>query len=164
MKKVLFIRHAKSSWKLIDVKDIHRPLNNRGLRDAPMMGEQLAKRQIFPDLMISSDAVRAYTTAQIIAEKVNYPISEIEQKNEIYHATGEMILNILRDVSDDKNVVFIFGHNPTFTMVANHFSDDTIENVPTCGVIAVDFKIEHWRDLHQTNGRFSFFDFPKNYL
>lgn len=164
MKTVLFIRHAKSSWKFPDLKDFDRPLNKRGLRDAPIMGEQLAKRQIFPDLMISSDAVRAYTTAQIIATKLNYPIQNIQQENKIYEATPETVLNILRQVADDKNVVFIFGHNPTFTMIANHFSDEKIENVPTCGILAVNFEMESWKELNQQNSRFSFFDFPKNYL
>jgi phosphohistidine phosphatase len=164
MKTVLFIRHAKSSWKSFDLKDIERPLNKRGLRDAPFMGEKLAHRQIFPDLMISSDAVRAYTTAQIIATKLNYPIQNIQQKHEIYEATPETVLNVLRQVADDKNVVFIFGHNPTFTMIANHFSDDKIENVPTCGILAVNFEMQSWKELNQQNSHFSFFDFPKNYL
>jgi phosphohistidine phosphatase len=164
MKTVLFIRHAKSSWKFPDLKDIDRPLNKRGLRDAPFMAEQLVKRQIFPDLIVSSPAVRAYTAAQIIAEKLNYPIQDIQQESKIYEATPETILDILRQLPDEKEVILIFGHNPTFTMIANHFSDEYIDNVPTCGIVAVNFEIASWKELNQQNSRFSFFDFPKNYL
>jgi phosphohistidine phosphatase len=163
MKTVIFIRHAKSSWKFPELTDFDRPLNERGLRDAPFMGEQLRNRQIFPDLIVSSPAVRAYTTAQIIATKLNYPIQNIQQESNIYEATPETVLNILRQLPDDKNIVFIFGHNPTFTMIANHFSDETIENVPTCGIVAVNFEMASWKALNQPNSRFSFFDFPKNY-
>jgi phosphohistidine phosphatase len=164
MKTVLFIRHAKSSWKFPDLEDIDRPLNKRGLRDAPFMAEQLAKRQIFPDLIVSSPAVRAYTAAQIIAKKLNYPIIDIQQESKIYEATPETVLDLLRELPNEKEVIFIFGHNPTFTMIANHFSDEYIDNVPTCGIVAVNFEIESWAELNQQNSRFSFFDFPKNYL
>jgi phosphohistidine phosphatase len=164
MKTVLFIRHAKSSWKFTDLEDIDRPLNKRGLRDAPLMGEQLLNRQIFPDLMISSNAVRAYSTALIIATKLKYPVQNIQQKNQIYEATSETVLNILRQLPDDKNIVFIFGHNPTFTMIANQFSSENIVNVTTCGIVAINFEIASWEALNQQNSHFSFFDFPKNYL
>ncbi|MFT5833889.1 MAG: phosphohistidine phosphatase [Cognaticolwellia sp.] len=161
MKTVVFIRHAKSSWKFMDLTDFQRPLNKRGLRDAPIMGERLQKRKIFPDLIVSSTAVRAYATAKIIAKKLNYKIDDIQQKAEIYESSRETVLNILRELPNKKNIVFVFGHNPTFTTLANYFSNDYIPNVPTCGMVAIDFEIDKWQDLDQAGSCFSFFDYPK---
>ncbi|NJN77632.1 MAG: histidine phosphatase family protein [Saprospiraceae bacterium] len=114
--------------------------------------------------MLSSTAVRAYSTARFIAEALDYKIELIQQEKAIYEASVNTVLEVLRGLSDDKNVVFIFGHNPTFTMIANDFSDDYIENVPTCGIVAVEFDVDNWENLHQNNSRFLSFDFPKNYL
>ena len=161
MKTVLFVRHAKSSWKFPDLTDFQRPLNKRGLRDAPVMGKRLRKRGMFPDLIISSPAVRAYTTAKFIAKEVGYKPKAIQQEQKVYEASRETVLNILRQLPNDKNIVFIFGHNQTFTTLANYFSDDYIDNVPTSGMVAVNFDIDKWKDLSQKNSHFSFFDYPK---
>ena len=164
MKKLLFIRHAKSSWKDFSLADIERPLNKRGLRDAPFMGRKLKEQGIQPDLLVSSPAVRAYTTAQIIAKALDYPLRKIEKNPKIYEAGTRTIFKIIQGLDDKFKEVLIFGHNPTFTYMANYFSPTLIDNVPTCGIVAVAADIEHWKDFNQDTATFLFFDYPKRYL
>ena len=163
MKKVYFIRHAKSSWDDPGLSDIERPLNKRGLRDGPFMSKMLKGKGIQPDKLISSPANRAFTTATFFAKELNIPEQAIVVRKEIYHAYPEEVLNIIRNLSDADNVILLFGHNPCFTSLANQFSDEYIPNVPTCGIVKVEADVERWSDF-ETDGKLEAFYFPKQYL
>lgn len=162
MKKIFFIRHAKSSWKAIDLRDIERPLNKRGKRDAPVMANRLKSNHITPDLIVSSPAVRAKTTADVFAEQLDYPKDNIQIIPSIYEAMTSEILEIIKTLPNTADTILMFGHNPAFTMVANHFSGYSIENVPTCGIFAVEFEIDTWMNYTLENSKFLFFDYPKS--
>ena len=162
MKTLYIIRHAKSSWKFPELSDAERPLNKRGKRDAPEMGKRLSEKGVFPDLMLSSPANRALTTCQVIADKLDYPKSEIETNEEIYHAGVDSLLKVVRAIDDTWNTVFLFGHNPGFTDFANELTHSDIYNIPTCGIFACTFDTGHWKEVGFGKGEKIFYDYPKN--
>lgn len=162
MKTLYLCRHAKSSWKQPGLDDFDRPLNKRGKKDAPLMGELLEDKGIKPDLIISSPAKRASKTASIIASAVCYDKDKINFKDEIYEASGEELLEVIKGIDDKFNTVMIFGHNPGLTMLHNYLSKHYIDNIPTCGVVALQLK-SSWKDIDKYSAKFLFFEHPKLY-
>lgn len=161
MKTLFLVRHAKSSWDYPELDDIERPLNKRGKRDAPEMGKRLKKRGIFPDLMITSPAERAHTTCAIVADILDYPQGEIIIDEDVYHASEDILLHVLRNCENIWKKVMIFGHNPGFTDFANSIANQSITNIPTCGIFACHFNIDCWTEVDFGKGTFIFFDYPK---
>ncbi len=164
MRQLFLVRHAKSSWDHPGLRDFDRPLNNRGQHDAPRMAKLIKKLGVVPDLLVSSPANRALTTARFFAAGLGYPESDIVQKPEIYEAYPATILRIISGLPDTANTVFLFGHNPTFTDVANQFTDRYIDNVPTCGVIRIDSSAASWAEFYEKNSRVAACYFPKEDL
>ncbi|MCB9035195.1 MAG: histidine phosphatase family protein [Lewinellaceae bacterium] len=164
MKTVFFVRHAKSSWDNPSLRDIERPLNKRGKRDAPFMGKLLKGKGIQPDRLISSPANRAFTTAKYFAQALGIAEAEIESDKRIYDAYPEDILDIVQELPDDYSMVLVFGHNPTFTGVANLFTEDYISNVPTCGIFRIDAEVESWRDFREGKGLLTEYHYPRQYF
>lgn len=161
MKILTLIRHAKSSWDDASLPDKERPLNDRGKRDAPMMGERLAERGVKADLILSSPAVRALMTAEIIAKKIGYKRKNIVVDERIYGAQANTLFNLIRALDDEHECVMLFGHNPELTELARVFSDD-IEDMPTCAVAEFTFDVAHWADLGKQPPTQVTFDFPKS--
>ena len=141
MKTLLLLRHAKSSWKESDLDDIDRPLNSRGLRDAPDMGRRLFERSLIPDFIVSSPAVRARATARFVANEVGYA-RDIVFDEGLYGAESREVLEIVSRFEDQWHTAMVVGHNPAITQLANQFSDRWIENVPTCGALVV--QVSQW--------------------
>lgn len=160
MKTLILVRHAKSSWDDPALPDHERPLNDRGRRDAPKMGERLAKRGIRPDLILSSSAVRALTTARIIAEKIGYAPDAIVVDRRIYGAQVSSLLYLIQELDDAHAQVMIFGHNPELTELAHRFSED-IEDMPTCAVVELTFDVKRWVDVVDSRPIEARFDTPK---
>ncbi len=162
MKTLYLIRHAKSSWKDFSIKDHDRPLNKRGKRDAPFMGKLLNKRSIFPDLIVSSTANRALTTAKIIAKEITYPIDKIRTISDIYEASIPDLERVLYGLDDSVDKVFLFGHNPSITYFANEFeTKEYIDNVPTCGIVHLEFPIDSWQKFMLGEGKVISLTIPK---
>ncbi|MGB0523229.1 MAG: SixA phosphatase family protein [Flammeovirgaceae bacterium] len=164
MKTIYLVRHAKSSWKNPNLRDFDRPLNKRGKRDAPFMGMKLKERGLMPDAIISSPAARAKKTAQTIAEKLGFPWGEIEYLERVYDADEEDLLDIIRHQSNKAQTIMLFGHNPEFTWLSNELSKSYIENIPTTGMVRIDFEVDRWKEIAYGKGKLIFFDYPKNYL
>lgn len=163
MKMLYLIRHAKSSWDHPELRDIDRPLGARGLRDAPFMADMLKQQGAMPDKLVSSPAKRAHATAIFFANGLGIDPQEIVLNKEIYEAFGSDILKIARDWPEEWNTVFLFGHNPTFTTVANYFAEEMIENVPTCGIVAIQLDIAKWKSLDRGSGTIRNFWYPKQF-
>ena len=162
MKRLYLVRHAKSSWDDPDLSDIDRPLNKRGKKDAPIMGERLKnEHKAKPDLIISSPAKRAIRTARVIAKELGYPKEKIEIKDSLYASGVTAMLNVIHYLDDSLDEVMLFGHNPDLTSLANYLSNQQVDNIPTCGVFCVDFDVQSWQDVKEGNGIFKFFDYPK---
>lgn len=161
MKTLYLVRHAKSSWKELDVDDIDRPLNKRGKRDAPFMGQRLKQHGVLPDLMLSSPAKRALRTARTIAKELDYPKGDILIEDGLYLQGISAILQVIRALDDRHDTIMLFGHNPDFTTLAEHLTDYQIDNIPTCGIFCIDFNVGSWKEVAEANGNFVFFDYPK---
>jgi len=166
MKKLFIIRHAKSSWDDPELDDFDRPLNKRGQKDAPRMGKRLKEKRITPDIMLSSPAERALATCIAIAKVLEFDKSKIKTDRKLYHASEDEILNIIRNLKDSprdsEEVALIFGHNPGLTEFANTLLNQTIDNIPTCGIVAAELPVERWQDVTFGCGKMLFFDFPKS--
>lgn len=164
MKTLYLIRHAKSSWKNQNLRDYERPLNKRGKRDAPFMGEKLNSKGLKVDAIVSSPASRAKKTAQIIAEKLHFPWGEIEYLDRVYDADEDDLLDIIQHQPKEVEVMMLFGHNPEFTDLANELANSDIDNVPTTGIVCINFDVDRWKEVAFGKGDLVFFDYPKNYL
>jgi len=163
VKKLYLIRHAKSSWKDLELSDFDRPLNKRGKEDAPLMGELLAQMGVVPGAIYSSPAKRAKRTAKIIAQKVGFN-KDINFIDRVYEASSYELLDLIRSFSDKYSSVFLFGHNPGFSLLAEDLSGEYVENIPTSGIYAISFDIEKWRDVGEGEGKAIGFWYPKKDL
>lgn len=161
MKTLFVIRHAKSSWKDEGLSDMDRPLKKRGRSDALIMAKVLHRNSINPQQIVSSPALRARTTAEIIAMELGFDSQKIEINKQLYFEGVENIFKVIHSLTED--VVFIFGHNPEFTDLVNMFTTKEIDNLPTCGIVGVEFKINDWSEASKQNGKLAFYDFPKRH-
>lgn len=161
MKTLFLIRHAKSSWKNALLVDQDRPLNKRGERDAPQMGQRLANRQARPDLVISSPALRAYETAVRIADEIGYAEDDIQTSKELYLQGKSGIMDVLSGINPEISCVMLFAHNPGVTIAANYLANADIDHIPTCGVAEIQFDVEFWTDVEGGTGKLILFDYPK---
>lgn len=163
MKRLLLIRHAKSSWSNPDLEDIDRPLSKRGKRDAPFMGERLGREGIFPDLIYTSPAKRARKTAKHIARSVGYPDEGIVRKSDIYSSDINSLLAVVKETPENVNTLFLVGHNYVLTDLAEFLTGEVLVNVPTCGIVAMQFGCSVWSDVDGGHGELLFFDYPKKH-
>jgi phosphohistidine phosphatase len=163
MKFLYLLRHAKSSWKHSQLDDFERPLNKRGRRDAPFMGEILKKREVCPDLVLSSPATRAAVTAREISLKIEYPVEKIVYLEPIYAAGINTLINIIEEIDGDVHRAMLCGHNPGLTGLANFIGDKPVANIPTCGIYGIEMDIASWHKIGEKCGKTIFFEFPKKH-
>ena len=143
MKTLFLVRHAKSSRDDPALADKERPLNDRGMRDAPKMGERLATHDVRPDLILSSPAVRALATAEIIARKLGYKVKDIVVEERLYAAAPDDLLEVVHELGDKPKRVMLFGHNPELTELAHRLSSK-VTDMPTCAVAEFSFDTKSW--------------------
>ena len=153
------MRHAKSSWDNNLVSDFDRPLNSRGEKSAPLMGEILLKKNIKPDLILASPANRAKTTATIVGEILG---TSVTYQKSIYESSLMNIMMILNAIEEDVESCLLVGHNPALTALINALSDFSLDNLPTAGVVAITFA-SAWSEIEPRSGAFLFFEYPKKY-
>ena len=146
MKTLYLVRHAKSSWKF-DVIDHERPLNDRGLNDGPKVAAYVAAKMPKPDLIMSSDAMRSKTTSFFFAKAYQIPDNDIVLNHRLYDFDGRDLVEVIRNCDDTIDCLMVFGHNNAMTNFVNTYGDLYTDNVPTCGFTAIQFDIEHWKDL-----------------
>ena len=161
MKTIILIRHAKSDWSIPGLKDIDRPLNERGYSDAHKIGMLLRDKFIGKKLFISSPAIRAISTALIFSQEINYPQEKILLKPELYEAEAAVYENIIRSMDDEYDVVFIFGHNPTISEVIGQLSKTQTGELPTCSASVLIFETNRWSKTHTSTSTMEMQLFPK---
>ncbi len=161
MKTLSILRHAKSSWSDASLSDKERPLNKRGKRDAPMMGQRLKTSAIRPSLIVSSPAVRAWTTAKTVAEEISYPREFLQRDDRLYLAGVGQLLGVVSEQDAGFNSVMIVGHNPGLTDFANLLVPGITPNVPTCGLVAVEIDTDDWDLRGNPACRLLLYDYPK---
>jgi phosphohistidine phosphatase len=163
MKILYLVRHAKSSWKHPELTDKERPLSKRGNRDAPLMGKLLMKREEVPELLISSPALRAHDTAKAFAEEFGIKKKNIKISEQLYMPSESGFYELLYSTDDKINKLMLFSHNPGITEFANKITGLTIDNIPTAGVIRIDFETENWNKIKETKGILKFFEYPRKH-
>lgn len=163
MKTVIFVRHAKSSWDSPDLPDYERPLNKRGRRDAPFMAGLFKERDINPDIVYSSPAVRALTTAYHFADELGIGRNRIVVDNLIYEYGPNGIIKLIEKIDNGIDTIMIFGHNPDLTHLTNFLGGVYLDNLPTTGIVCIDFDIDSWDMITESSGELRFIDFPKRH-
>jgi len=156
------IRHAKSSWKDIDASDFERGLTKKGRKHIETIGSYLKLRGVLPDHILSSCAVRTQETADLLAKKLEYD-GQTEYLQELYFTDTETLKEILLMQDDTFDTVFVMGHNPQITDMANMLIDEHISKIPTMGVVAINFETDSWNELMHTEGKLDFFIYPKQF-
>lgn len=159
MKNLILVRHAKSSWKDLTLDDYERPLNKRGHKNAPLMAKRLKDQGVCIDLFLSSPANRAKTTAEYFFDEFDHNVPLMFEKS-LYEASLQTLENIIQNLDDSLQSVCIFGHNPGLNMLVSYYIDH-YENIPTCGIIRLQFDVSSWKDIDNSNALFVAFDYPK---
>lgn len=162
-KRLVLIRHAKSSWQQAGLDDVDRPLNDRGKRDAPLMAKRVKARGLRPQLILSSPAKRARKTAKIVADELGYAKQAIRQDLRLYLQGVEGLLAVLADIEDAAECVFLVGHNPDLSDLAERLTGAGLGDLPTAAVVAVRLAGRRWREAAQAGGAVEWFDYPKQH-
>ncbi|MEQ1553596.1 MAG: histidine phosphatase family protein [Ferruginibacter sp.] len=162
MKTLLLIRHAKSSWATIGQLDFDRNLNERGLKDANAMAKRLLQHNFAVSKFISSPAKRTSTTCSIFANAYNSKKEDIIFVEKLYNAPEYVFAEIVQNLVEGDNVVAIFAHNPGITNFVNKLCKNVqIDNMPTCGIFAVQAAVKTWKEFITAEKDFLFFKYPK---
>ena len=161
MKSITFIRHAKSSWEH-QLPDHKRPLNKRGLFAAEFMASLDIVKSIHPDAIFCSSAKRTRETCHFFFKNTVSPEIEVHYSDQLYDFSGEGLETFINAIDSRLSNVVIFGHNHALTAVVNRVGDQVIQNIPTCGVVKINFKTNHWNQC--LKGIVEFKLFPKNLI
>jgi phosphohistidine phosphatase len=161
LKTLFIIRHAKSDQRFFG-NDFERPLNERGKADAPVMAKRLLDKKISIDAYISSPAKRAKKTAELFCSTYGRLADEIIFVTPLYHAPSEIFYEVIQHIDDSINTAAVFSHNPGITDFVNSLTNARIDNMPTCGIFAIQAPISKWTDFTNAEKEFLFFDYPKN--
>lgn len=162
MKKLIIVRHCKSSWSDMSLSDFDRPLNNRGMNDGDLMSGKLLENLSSVDLLLSSSSNRTVLTSKFFIDKIN--INKIKYEDELYHADYKTIINKLKKVDNIFNKLMVIGHNPGLTYLVNYFSNIRLYNLPTTGIVIFDFFIDNWKEIDKIKDlNPSWIKFPKDY-
>jgi phosphohistidine phosphatase len=156
MKKLTLVRHGKSSWEHnLDDKD--RPLKKRGYADAELVSIAFKNKAININCVYSSPANRALSTCKIFTNNLNIDVEEIVIEEDLYDFTGNQVVTFLKNLNQNYQNVMIFGHNHAFTSICNIFGNSFIENLPTSGLVVIDFDVNLWKDINKGITRFTIF-------
>ncbi len=162
MKKLILIRHAKSAHSLLDSDDRRRPLNERGLRNAPRMGVELKSRGYAPDLMVTSPALRAMTTAELIAGAMGYSPENIVHDESAYTFSAENLLETVRGLPSADDTVLLVGHNPACHEFVSRMCDIRIGKYVTCGTSVIAYTADSWSRVYWGDGRLECYLRPRD--
>ncbi len=160
MKILLLLRHAKSSWGDSSLPDVARPLNERGLKVAPLVGRVLAERGVHPSLVLCSPAVRTQRTAELVLAAANLDVPVIHDER-IYAATHARLLNVLAETDDKHEAVLFIGHNPGLEELLAHFTGE-VRAMPTAALAALTLDVDSWNAIHEGRAHLDWFVKPRD--
>lgn len=159
-KTLYLVRHAKSDWNHPDLSDFERPLNPRGLRDAPAMGLRLKKLGVSPAVMVSSPARRAQQTTQLIRQALDFPVDRVVFNENIYEASVQTLLNIIQQLDDSVSSAMLIGHNPAMSELIRKLTGSYAE-MPTLGVATLRISSPEWSKTGSCPAVLEDFTYPK---
>lgn len=162
MKELYLLRHAKSDWDDDSISDHERPLNKRGFRDAPAMGNLMKREGMVPDLVVSSTALRAKTTAELVTKEINRKPADIILMGSLYLASAAEILAQIRQTDESTERLLLVAHNPGITNLVNRLAGNPVNSIemPTCGLAQFIFPGK-WCDANYASFRLIHFYTPK---
>lgn len=163
MKRLVLVRHAKSSWKDTSLSDFERPLNKRGKHDAPMMAKILHDNTISIELILTSPAKRAATTARFFLAEFGPQNVNIDFDDKIYEASTSDLIQIINNIDQNYKSAMLVGHNPGFTFLAEKLSGEYLGNIPTCGIAQIEFSVDEWKHISFNSGTLTHYDYPKKH-
>jgi|TARA_B110001454_G_scaffold192428_1_gene192712 phosphohistidine phosphatase len=158
MKKIILVRHAESPFRDIKIKDFDRPLNDKGVSEANLMGIKVKKYIKGVDSIITSGAKRAFNTSEIIAKNIDFDIQNIKIDNNIYNSSTNFIIDLLHSTSNEYKSIMVFGHNPVFHHLSQILSGEIVNNFPTCSMICIKFDVDNWININK--GKKEFMIYP----
>ncbi|MCF8303462.1 MAG: histidine phosphatase family protein [Bacteroidales bacterium] len=161
MKTLYLVRHAKSSWKDPELSDLERPLLEKGLKRTKLVIDELLKKKVRVDLIVSSHAVRAFETAKILAKALDYPPEDIRIEKQIYHTDADSLFHQFYDLPEESKSMMLVGHNPTITNFANKFLTNKLDSLPTSGVVCIEFDTDEWEGIIDAKNKPIFVINPK---
>lgn len=164
MKQLTLVRHAKSSWKDPSLNDFDRPLNKRGQKDLPAMSARIDEHGLQPDLIISSAAKRALTTAEAIHTRLGLEPQQLQVQPELYESCYETLLYCLQNSSDQYRHIMLVGHNPGLEMLGFYLTQEPVDKFPTAAVMQMHLSIRNWHELAAGCATLTWFDYPKKHL
>ena len=159
MKKIIVVRHSKSSWKDLSLSDFHRPLNNRGKTDGPLMAKYLIDKIDKIDYLHSSSSVRTFETSKYFINHIQF--DKIKYDDLLYHSSATSILNMIKNYTNEFQSVMIIAHNPGLTNLINQITNISLDNLPTTGLAEIDFDCDKWNNISSENGTLVNLKFPK---
>lgn len=160
MKTLILARHAKSDWP-VGVPDIKRPLKKRGENDAAFLGKLLASQSFSPDMIISSPANRALSTAKIIARTLSFT-EEIQVEDDIYYQGAAHLIQRVREFPPSWNAAMVFGHNPTMEIaVQTLLGQDAEFLMPTSAMACIEIASDSWKHLETDHVHLRWFLIPR---
>ena len=159
MKRLILVRHGKSSWKN-DLPDHKRPLKKRAFKDAEVVLNAFQNFYEPGALFWSSYAVRAHETAKMFKERLNVPDKDFVVREDLYTFNQNELLSEIKSCEDETQCLVVFGHNPAMTILVNSLGDKSIDNLPTTGLCVIDFQADSWKDIQ--NGKTILSLLPKN--
>lgn len=162
MLRLTLVRHAKTEPGRAGQEDWDRMLEPRGQRDAPEMARRLQQSGPKPERILSSPAVRAITTATIMARGLGVAAQKVQQDERLYLASPKQMLAVIQELGGRAKHLMVVGHNPGITEFADRISSErSLDNMPTCAVYTLQFAIKEWSELSWDSGVEAEFDYPK---
>lgn len=161
MKKIVLIRHAKSSWGNSGSDDFSRPLNQKGIEESKTISRALTEKIAKPDIILTSSAHRALSTARYFASAFSYPEESIIKDKTLYLASRQEILKTISRIDPKHSLVFLIGHNPTITEFACYLCNASIASLPTCSAIGIEFETDAWDLISNSKAKILFLEYPK---
>ncbi len=162
MKTLSILRHAKSSWDYPELSDFDRPLLNKGVKRTLLVCNSLLLEKSIPDLIISSPAVRALETVSIVVDKLNLNTNNSTINKLFYPGYSKTFADVILKIENRVNHLMLVAHNPGLTDLANRFlNNDSIEWIPTSGLVQIVFSCETWKDINTENASLKRYLVPK---
>lgn len=161
MKTLFILRHAKSSWDDLDLSDFDRPLNKRGLKTAPLMGEKIYENLFQPAIIVSSPAKRAKQTAILVKESAQI-LKKIGYDERIYEASPFRLLEIICELDENRDSAMIVGHNPGLEGLLKLLTGE-LRIMPTAALAVIDLNIENWNETSADCGNLRLLITPKDF-
>ena len=158
-KKLIIVRHSKSSWKDLSLDDFNRPLNKRGKEDGPIISNYLSKKTNFIDFLHSSSSVRTFETSKFFTERIKF--GKVKYDDNLYHSSSESILNLIKNYSNEYSSVLLIAHNPGLTHLINQITNISLDNLPTTGLAEIHFSCNKWNEISSKNSNLIDLKFPK---